>query len=483
MTFLLSVTILACAVWGLAFVLRGSLMAGCLTFLVLTCCFGHEFLNFDLGPIPLTLDRIWVVLLGVMYFVHRSTGRTDPKPIAAVDWILLCFIALITASTFASGAFTQTAIAGVPLWHLAVGYIFPALIYWIARQSALSERPVVSVQAFLTVFGIYLALTGILEMSGQWSMVYPRYIADPSVGLHFGRARGPMVQSVSYGLYVGICLVALLIWQLQFGRAGKLALILLAPLLLAGVFLTLTRSVWLGTALALFVLAALLLHGSWRKLVLFGMVGAALIVAVTKSDALLGFEREGSSEYTRSSAESRASFAFVSWNMFLDRPILGFGFGQFPEAKWPYIDDRTTDLNLEIIRPLSHHNTYLSLLVELGLVGLTLYLLLLASWSRAAWRLYREQRGPLWVRAHGALTLCALATYAVQMMFHEVSYTSIDNSIVFLLGGITVGLSHTEVGSRQNDRTRSSDQRPPQSRRTAHSNDSPQHPIPVPAGL
>ncbi len=66
--------------------------------------------------------------------------------------------------------------------------------------------------------------------------------------------------------------------------------------------------------------------------------------------------------------------------MFLDSPILGFGFGQFPEAKWPYIDDRSTDLNLEIIRPLSHHNTYLSLLVELGLVGLTLYMLLLASW-------------------------------------------------------------------------------------------------------
>jgi O-antigen ligase len=213
------------------------------------------------------------------------------------------------------------------------------------------------------------------------------------------------------------------------------------------------------------------------------MVGAALIVALTKSDALLGFEREGSSEYTRSSAESRASFAYVSWKMFLDRPIFGFGFGQFPEAKWPYIDDRTTNLNLEIIRPLSHHNTYLSLLVELGLVGLTLYLLLLASWVRAAWRLYRGQRGPLWVRAHGALTLCALATYAVQMMFHEVSYTSIDNSIIFLLGGITVGLSRTEVGSRRNDRGRTNDKRPQQPQRAADSNEAPQNPTPVPAEL
>ncbi len=79
MNFFLSVTILAGAVWGLVFALRGSLMAGCLAFLVLTCCFSHEFLNFDLGPIPLTLDRIWVVLLGVMYLIHRESAGATPS--------------------------------------------------------------------------------------------------------------------------------------------------------------------------------------------------------------------------------------------------------------------------------------------------------------------------------------------------------------------------------------------------------------------
>jgi O-antigen ligase len=211
------------------------------------------------------------------------------------------------------------------------------------------------------------------------------------------------------------------------------------------------------------------------------MVGAGLIVALTKSDAFLGFEREGSSAYTRSSAESRASFAFVSWKMFLDRPILGFGFGQFPEAKWPYVDDRTTELNLETIRTLSHHNTYLSLLVELGLIGLTLYLLLLAFWLRAAWRLYRGPRRPLWVQAHGALTLCALTTYAVQMMFHEVSYTSIDNSIIFLLGGITVGLTYSGPESRRSDRGRTADVQLQEPGRAATSDNRLQHASPPPA--
>jgi O-antigen ligase len=127
--------------------------------------------------------------------------------------------------------------------------------------------------------------------------------------------------------------------------------------------------------------------------------------------------------------------------MFLDRPILGFGFGQFPEAKLPYLSDRSTPLDLESIRPLAHHNTYLSLLVELGLMGFLLYMALLGMWLLYGWRLARGSRQPDWARHHGVLFLCAMATYAVQMLFHDVTLTSIDHSIIYLLAGMTVGMS------------------------------------------
>jgi len=141
----------------------------------------------------------------------------------------------------------------------------------------------------------------------------------------------------------------------------------------------------------------------------------------------------------------------VSWLMFHDRPLLGFGFGQFAEAKLPYLDDRSTSLNLEIIRPWAHHNTYLSLLTELGLVGFLLYITLLALWANYAWRLAQGARRPAWAKAHGVLVLCALATYTVQMLFHEVSFTSVDNSIIFLLAGMAVGLSYSGKESRRLD--------------------------------
>jgi opacity protein-like surface antigen len=55
------------------------------------------------------------------------------------------------------------------------------------------------------------------------------------------------------------------------------------------------------------------------------------------------------------------------------------------------------------------------------------------------------------------LVLAALSTYAVQMMFHDVSYTSVDNALVYLLAGIAVGLNHGGNESRRTDSGRASD--------------------------
>ena len=145
----------------------------------------------------------------------------------------------------------------------------------------------------------------------------------------------------------------------------------------------------------------------------------------------------------------RSSFAYVSWHMFLDRPIFGFGFGQFPMAKCAYLADRTTDLDLESIREYVHHNTFLSVLTETGLVGLALYLAILAGWA-APLGTWCSTTSPAWVRAHGMLLLAVLAVYACQGLFHELSYTPIDHSLVFLLAGVGVGLDRQRLplGSR-----------------------------------
>jgi FkbM family methyltransferase len=208
---------------------------------------------------------------------------------------------------------------------------------------------------------------------------------------------------------------------------------------LTAIYFSYTRSIWIGTALAIFVVLWLSLRGVWRTLIVGGLATAALLAVAVNLDKLTGLQREGSATEAADSAGMRESFTYVSWQMFVDRPLWGCGFGHFFDEKLPYLSDRSTPLKLEEIRDYIHHNTYLSLLTETGVVGLGLFLAVLTCWIRVGWKLKRDGQPP-WVKAQGVLLLGALATYGTQMMFHEVSYTSIDNSLIFFLAGLANGL-------------------------------------------
>jgi O-antigen ligase len=418
-------------VFGTQFLFRGSLVGGCLLFLLCITCFGHEFIHFEMGSAPLTIDRLVLVLLAGTYVFQRWIGRTDPKPFYGVDWVLAAFVLVLLVSTLSGDWRVFKRPEGSPLWRLIGGYLTPVAIYWIARNSPLTEKRVRFVQA---------CLTAICEITHQWALVFPKYIADPKVGLHYGRARGPLVHGVSFGHYLGVCLLAALTWRASLGRLGQIILLLIAPLFLAGIFFSYTRSVWMGVGLGLLIVLACTLRGQWRMLLIGGVVAGGLMMSLTKLDGLVGFKREQSAAETRESAEIRVSFAYLSWKMFLDKPLFGFGFGHFYQDKMPYLADRSTQLNIGLLRPYVHHNTFLCLLTETGGVGLGLFLALMTMWGRTCWLLYRSPQSPAWVARQAVFTLGAMGVYSCQLAFHELSYTSLDNSLLFFLAGVTCGL-------------------------------------------
>jgi O-antigen ligase len=214
-------------------------------------------------------------------------------------------------------------------------------------------------------------------------------------------------------------------------------LTLLLPLLLAAVFYTKTRTVWLGAGTGLFVMLALTLRGRVRAVTLGTLVAAALVVGVAKMDSIVGLQREGTAADTRQSASMRKSFTYVSWLMFKDRPIAGFGFGQFASAKLPYLSDRSVDLNLESIRGYVHHNTFLSILTETGLIGLALFLAVFLAWAKYAWRLARDRGALPWQQRQAVLFLGVLCIAFWQMTGHEITFTPLDMSLILFLAGLT----------------------------------------------
>ena len=123
--------------------------------------------------------------------------------------------------------------------------------------------------------------------------------------------------------------------------------------------------------------------------------------------------------------------------MLLDRPLLGCGYHQYSTEHLAYTADRATDLPVEKGRGYVQHNVFLALLAETGLVGLGLFVALLAVWSRDAWRLWRRTSLPVVHRQQGLLLLAAVAVYVVNGMFHDVSCIPMANMTLFFLAGVT----------------------------------------------
>jgi len=444
MNAIVAIFCLAGLAWGTFYALRGSVLLGCLIYMVTACCFGPFFFAAEVG-ISVTIDRaVFVALVGVA-LVQWRLRLLDPKPLIAADYILLAFIAWIGISTFTHD-YTATGPDKVPIvQHLINGYLMPVTLYFIARQAVHNEKSFTMVLVGFAVFGLYLAVTGAAEVTNQWWLVFPKYIANPEIGLHFSRARGPMLQSVSYGVYLSTCLFCL--WMLRTRLTGVWWWVAagITPLFLASVYLTKTRSVWLGAACGLIVILCVTLKGRVRLAVIGAMVLAGVVAGASKFDAILGLQREGTVQNTRKSVSMRGSFAFVSWKMFQQKPILGYGFGQFAREKLPFLSDRSTDMHLEAIRPYVHHSTFLAVLTETGLIGFAMFMALLTAWVHAAVKIVRHERAPPWVAHQGLIMLAILAMAGFQMIGHEITFTPLDNSVIYFFAGSVIGLRAKEV--------------------------------------
>lgn len=434
MEFVMVVVGLVAVVWGAVLFLRGGMIAGCLAVLLAGTCFGHAFFHLPTKPIPVTIDRLLWLLLVAQYILWRGLGKTQSKPLAWSDALLIAFLCLLGFSTF-----THDWEAGgyQPAARLLFFYLMPFGLYWIARQSGLWERGTLAMFAAFAVFGLYLAATAVAERTGTNALVLPGYIASPEYPEFLGRARGPLLSPIGNGILLGTCLAALMMAWPRAGRLGKLGVLLLVLMLSAGVAATMTRSVWIGAGLGALLIVLAALPWNYRAALLVGCVAAGVALTTTRWDSLLAFKRDKalSAQETAESVQLRPILARVAWNMFRERPLWGCGYGQYVSASREHLGDRTTDLPLEKARPYIQHNTFLSLLTETGASGAGLFLAVLALWTRDAWRLWRLQNAPLWARQAGLVFLALMANYAVNAMFHDVSIIPMIHALLFFAAG------------------------------------------------
>jgi O-antigen ligase len=300
----------------------------------------------------------------------------------------------------------------------------------------------------LGLFGIYLALTSIAEVRGLWAFVFPSYIASTEYVEFFGRGRGPLLNPAGSGVLQGLCMVAMLMRWPRVGRFGQLIILGLTPLYAWGIYSTFTRSAWLGLALGMVVVLALSLSRVWRTALIGTLVVVSVPIVTLNWEQLLSFKRdkELSAAEAAESAKLRPILAVIAWNMFLDRPLFGSGYGQYRTESLAYLSDRSVDLPLEKARPYVQHNSFLALLVDTGLVGMGLFTATLVLWVRQAWGLWRSRQASPAARQFGLLFLAFVGVWLPNAMFQDVLLIPMVNMLLIFLAGIVVNLSLVAAG-------------------------------------
>jgi O-antigen ligase len=477
---LVLIVAVALLVWGAVVFFRGGLLGGCLAFLLAATCFGPDFAGWEVGPLRLSLDRVlWPVLI-FQYLVWHWRGWDDPKPLRPPDVALFALVGYLALRTFTSD---WQADGSSPAVRLVLSYVMPLGVYWVARQSRPSARNVAAVLACLTLFGLYLAVTVAAEYFQAYWLVWPRYIvatlSDKKLDF-IGRGRGPLLNPMVTGILLAACWSAAILGLQRARRLGSAALLPVSLLFAVAVWSTMTRSVWIGAGLSVALVAGALMPRRWRLPVLGGALLAAVLVVGTHWEEVVAFKRDRdlTARETASSVYLRPVLAVVAWNMFLDHPLFGCGFDQYSRTHREYLADRSTPLVLETARGRLPHNVFMAVLAETGLVGLGLFLSLLALWAWDAWKLWRgaatnpplspgegwgegeimpgrrspsppaplpEGEGRLMGaplpkvegRVVGLLFLATLAAYLVNGAFHHLGLLPMSNALLFFLAGIT----------------------------------------------
>jgi putative inorganic carbon (hco3(-)) transporter len=367
------------------------------------------------------IDRVAFALLLIGVVGRAIILRHRLFAVERATWPMMGLTGLALASVIRQPFDHET-------WSLlASKFIVPFVLFHLAGLVFTEERKFRQFEGFALIVLGYLSFTAIAFLSGAHSLIFPRFILDESLGFHADRARGPLLQAVANGVSLNMLgLLALHAYQRGSVRGVKIA-VLLGSVPIA-ILATMTRAVWLsfaGTVIVLIFLSdSRVLRRACMGLVLIAAAGLAVVLSshdlrVSLSDRL---EERGPLAY-------RAAVYAGGWDMFLRRPLTGWGFHQMP-AELPR---HVSGYEEKVLYP---HNTYLEVLVEFGVVGLTLYLWLM-------WELWRLGRGAMAAGAEGSLLdsqfhrmwPILLAVYWVNAAMVVMSYQFV-NALLFTMAGM-----------------------------------------------
>jgi O-antigen ligase len=350
------------------------------------------------------LARAHIALLtgGLAIVAHCWSRFTTRQPIMRV-----------TRELWLSAVLLSWAIVTIPISQHAMGslqilvdlFLKALIIFWLLSNTVTTLRRLLTVAWGVSLMAVPLAVTAVRSFSGAG--------ASRIVGYEGALTQNPNDLALTLNLILPLTVALFLINRRVILRGFLAGLIVLDA---AAVIATFSRGGFLALATML-ILYLRTLHGLRER----RWAAAAVLVALAATPLLPAsyLERLGTITNVQAdqtgSAQERVRDTKAALSFVLSHPITGAGLGM-------------NILALNEIRGahwLQVHNAYLEYAMDLGWIGLGLFLLLLASCIRTAARI-RAQCAEL----PALRDLCVLAeairitllTFAVAACFHPVAY-------------------------------------------------------------
>jgi O-antigen ligase len=368
-----------------------------------------------------------VVAAGVLaYAVPRLLGRADEDE-APAGWperlLALGVVAYAVQATYSSDF--DRALENVVFFYVPFALLFVLLARGVRWTGELAVRCLV----VLTALAVAFAAVGDVEYVTRHVFLNPKVVASNQFESYF-RVNSLFFDPNIYGRFLAIVMLGLAAVLLWARRPRDLALATAAlAFLWVGLLLSLSQSSFAALLLGLAVLGGLRWSARWAA----GAVVATAVVAVAViliAPGAIGAQR-GDAQSFDDATSGRVDLVEGGLRLIADAPVAGGGSGSF-SADFRAAEDASNQQAVS-----ASHTIPITVAAEQGVIGLVLYLGLLAAAFAVLLR-----------GARSAPARAAIAAAFAALVLHTWVYAAfLEDPLAWALLGAGVALARTPRGA------------------------------------
>jgi len=306
------------------------------------------------------IHRVTIPLALAMTIISSGINRDKHRlpPLGRAELAAVAFLALAVTWTLLEGF----AIAA-KLVHFYDRLLIPFLTYLLIQFIAPQDKDLKRLMPVLWIICVAECVIGIM------SWYVPQWLPQEWLYLQGERTTGTFDEPAIYTSILMFCMLLLLHYGIHH-RSNTLRLILLLTFGLGagGIFLSFSRGSWLAgllVGLALLALYPKTMLRLYAGIFLFVIILSASTGLLTRYSSWASIRLED-----KGTADARFSELHASLRMIQARPFFGWGYENFDRYDYQFLSAKDQAF-LGYEEDTSHH-TYLTIMAELGLVGLFL---------------------------------------------------------------------------------------------------------------